>query len=98
NSIGSKAPTVTNPQGFKTAFNTLQELIKSDQIAAGHDIGSGGLITTLLEMCFANTNLGAQLNLSDLGEKDSIKVLFNENIGVVIQDHDDEAVEAAFKK
>lgn len=98
NSIGSKAPTVTNPQGFKTAFNTLQELIKSDQIAAGHDIGSGGLITTLLEMCFANTNLGAQLNLSDLGEKDSIKVLFNENIGVVIQANDDQSVEAAFKK
>jgi phosphoribosylformylglycinamidine synthase len=31
----------------------IQELIKDRQIAAGHDIGSGGLITTLLEMCFA---------------------------------------------
>src|SRR5690606_16282859 len=98
NTIGSKAPTVTNPEGFKTAFNTLQELIKNDQIAAGHDIGSGGLITTLLEMCFANTDLGAQLNLSALGEQDSIKVLFNENVGVVIQANDDAAVEAAFEK
>src|SRR5699024_3853265 len=98
NSIGSKAPTVTNPQGFKTAFNTLQELIKSDQIAAGHDIGSGGLITTLLEMCFANTNLGAPLSLSELGRKDSLTALSNENIGVVIQANDDEAVEAAFKE
>lgn len=98
NSIGSEAPTVTNPEGFKTTFNTLQELIKNDHIAAGHDIGSGGLITTLLEMCFANTNLGAQLNLSALGEKDSIKVLFNENIGVVIQANNDTAVEAGFDK
>lgn len=98
NSIGSETPTVTNPEGFKTTFNTLQELIKNDHIAAGHDIGSGGLITTLLEMCFANTNLGAQLNLSALGEKDSIKVLFNENIGVVIQANNDNAVEAAFEK
>src|SRR5690606_11678093 len=78
NSIGSEAPTVKNPEGFKTAFNTIQELIQQDQIAAGHDVGSGGLITTLLEMCFADINLGAQLNLSALGEQDSIKVLFNE--------------------
>lgn len=98
NSIGSEAPTVKNPEGFKTAFNTIQELIQQDQIAAGHDVGSGGLITTLLEMCFADINLGAQLNLSALGEKDSIKVLFNENVGVVIQANDDAAVEAAFKK
>lgn len=97
-SIGSQAPTVTNPEGFKTAFNTIQELIKNDQIAAGHDIGSGGLITTLLEMCFAHTDLGAQLNLSALGEQDSIKVLFNENIGVVLQAKDDATVEAAFEK
>ncbi len=95
--IGSQAPTVTNPEGFKAAFNTLQELIKNDKIAAGHDIGSGGLITTLLEMCFSNTDLGAQLNLSLLGEKDSIKVLFSENTGVVIQAKDDTAVETAFK-
>src|SRR5690606_35625303 len=95
--IGSQAPTVTNPEGFKAAFNTLQELIKNDKIAAGHDIGSGGLITTLLEMCFSNTDLGAQLNLSLLGEEDSIKVLFSENTGVVIQAKDDTAVETAFK-
>src|SRR5690606_29537011 len=70
---------------FKNAFNTLQDLIKEGKIEAGHDIGSGGLITTLLEMCFADNNLGASIDLSSLGEKDSIKVLFAENIGVVFQ-------------
>jgi phosphoribosylformylglycinamidine synthase len=47
----------------KTHFNTIQNLIKEDQIVAGHDIGSGGLITTLLEMCFADVNLGAKISI-----------------------------------
>ena len=85
NSIGSEAPTVKDAETFKNAFNAIQQLVKSGHIAAGHDIGSGGLITTLLEMCFADVNLGAQIDLTSLGEADSVKALFNENIGVVFQ-------------
>ena len=81
---------------LKTTFNTLQQLIKEDKIQAGHDIGSGGLITTLLEMCFADRNLGATLDLSALGEEDSIKLLFSENIGLVFQARAD--VKAVFEK
>jgi len=84
-SVGKEAPTVKNASYVATVFNTIQGLIMEDQIAAGHDIASGGLITTLLEMCFADTNLGVTLNLSGLKEKDTIKVLFSENCGVVIQ-------------
>ena len=62
-------------------------------IAAGHDIASGGLITTLLEMCFSDINLGAEIDLSSINQKDSIKLLFSENSGVVIQTHNDEEVE-----
>ena len=58
-SVGKEAPTVKNASYVATVFNTIQGLIMEDQIAAGHDIASGGLITTLLEMCFADTNLGA---------------------------------------
>ena len=47
-------------------FNTIQELIKVDKIVAGHDVASGGLITTLLEMCFADVNLGADFDISEL--------------------------------
>ncbi|MDG1501882.1 MAG: phosphoribosylformylglycinamidine synthase, partial [Ulvibacter sp.] len=64
NSVGNEAPTVKNASYVATVFNTIQGLIMEDQIAAGHDVASGGLITTLLEMCFADTNLGATLNLS----------------------------------
>jgi phosphoribosylformylglycinamidine synthase len=43
------------PLLLQRAFNTIQELILEDNILAGHDIGSGGLITTLLEMCLPIT-------------------------------------------
>ena len=97
NSIGSEAPSITDATYFKSAFNTLQQLIVDGHIVAGHDIGSGGLITTLLELCFADTSLGAELDLTSLGEQDTIKVLFSENIGVVIQTKD-AAAEAIMKE
>src|SRR5690606_1795715 len=59
NKIGTDAPTIRDADYFKRSFDTIQKLILEDQIAAGHDIGSGGLITTLLEMTFADVNLAA---------------------------------------
>jgi len=83
--IGSEAPTITDAAYFKKVFNALQQEIKAGNIVAGHDIGSGGLITTLLEMCFADNDLGADVDITPLQESDTIKVLFSENIGVVFQ-------------
>ncbi len=91
NKVGDEAPTVKNDERFSNIFNAMQSMIKSDMIAAGHDVASGGLITTLLEMCFADVNLGANLDLSALGEKDIIKLFFNENCGIVFQAKDDTA-------
>ena len=84
-SIGNEAPHITDAAYFAKAFNTIQRLVENGDILAGHDIASGGLITTLLEMCFADTDLGADLDLTTLGEEDLLKVLFAENAGVVIQ-------------
>ncbi len=89
NTVGNEAPTVKDAKYVKLVFNTLQELIKNDLILAGHDVASGGLITTLLEMCFSDIDLGANLDLSDLGENDIIKLLFSENCGLVFQAKDD---------
>ncbi|WP_339921084.1 phosphoribosylformylglycinamidine synthase [uncultured Flavobacterium sp.] len=97
NTIGKDAPTIKDSAFFKRAFNTIQELILEDNILAGHDIGSGGLITTLLEMCFADNNLGAKINFSVFEEKDIIKYLFAENIGIVFQAKDDAALESKLK-
>ena len=85
NKIGNDTPTVASANYVKTVFNTLQELIRDEQIVAGHDVASGGLITTLLELCFADNNIGAELDLTALNENDSFKLLFAENAGVVIQ-------------
>jgi phosphoribosylformylglycinamidine synthase len=85
NAIGNEAPDVKNPDFLKNTFNTIQELIKADKISAGHDVASGGLITTILELCFADRNLGADYNLSALNEDDSLKLLFSENAGLVFQ-------------
>ena len=94
NKIGTEVPTIANAAFFKKAFNVLQNLIKDRKIHAGHDVGSGGLITTLLEMCFADVNLGANYDLTSLKEHDTVKALFNENISIVFQA--DASVEAVF--
>lgn len=93
NAIGKEAPTVKSTKYLKTVFNALQELINDGKIAAGHDVSAGGLITTLLEMCFADLNLGASLDLSAIKEDDLAKVFFAENTAVVIQATDDNEVE-----
>ena len=85
NKIGAKTPTINDAAYFKNAFNTIQQLIKSELILSGHDISAGGLITTLLEMCFADNNLGAEIDLSSIQENDRIKLLFSENSGIVLQ-------------
>jgi phosphoribosylformylglycinamidine synthase len=89
NKIGNTTPTIKSADYVKTVFNTVQDLIKDDQIVAGHDVASGGLITTLLELCFADNNLGAELDITSFNESDSFKVLFAENAGIVIQSKDD---------
>ena len=88
NTIGNDAPNVTNSAFVKNVFNTIQKLIKDEQIIAGHDVASGGLITTLLELCFADNNIGAELDITALKQKDSCKVLFGENAGIVFQAKD----------
>uniref|UniRef100_UPI0030DC2216 phosphoribosylformylglycinamidine synthase n=1 Tax=uncultured Salegentibacter sp. TaxID=259320 RepID=UPI0030DC2216 len=91
NKVGTEVPTIKDHIKFADAFYNIQALIKQDLILAGHDVASGGLITTLLEMCFADTNLGADLDLTALNEKDSVKLLFNENCGIVFQAKDETA-------
>ena len=89
NAVGTKTPSVTDANYFKIAFNSLQELIKKGIIEAGHDIGSGGLITSLLEMCFPSTSIGMNLDFSSFKEGDLVKLLFSEKPAVVLQSKED---------
>lgn len=83
--IGSEVPTVHRAEYFKDAFLAVQTLIKEGLVIAGHDISAGGIITTLLEMNFANTEGGVDINFNGIPEEDLTKILFAENPGVVIQ-------------
>lgn len=94
NKMGHTAPTVADPAYFVKAFNAVQNLIEDELIVAGHDVASGGLITSLLEMCFSDNETGLQLDLTGLGEQDTTKVFFNENPGIVIQAADADSLEA----
>ena len=91
NKVGSDVPTVKNPEYFRDAFLAIQQLVNEGLIMAGHDISAGGLITTLLEMCFANTEGGIEINLDKFQNTDVVKALFAENPGVVIQVSDKNA-------
>ncbi len=83
--IGKTTPSVQDAAYFKKAFNAVQDHISTGKISAGHDIGSGGLITTLLELCFPSTSVGMYIELNMLEETDLVKILFSEKVGVVLQ-------------
>ena len=83
--VGSDVPTVKNPEYFRDAFNAVQELINKGLILAGHDISAGGLITCLLEMCFANTEGGLEISVDKFKHTDLVKILFAENPAIVVQ-------------
>ena len=91
--VGDDVPTVKNPDYFRNAFNTVQELINNGWIMAGHDISAGGMVTTLLEMCFANVEGGLDISLDKFDCDDIVKMLLAENPGVIVQvseDHKDD--------
>jgi phosphoribosylformylglycinamidine synthase len=92
NRLGEEVPTVTDPQYFKEVFDTVQNLIHKGKILSGHDISAGGMLTTLLEMCFSNTDGGITVNLTALDENDTVKILFSQNPGLIIQVKDEDDI------
>jgi phosphoribosylformylglycinamidine synthase len=83
--VGSEVPCVQDTDYFRAAFNAVQTLVDRGWLLAGHDISAGGLITTLLEMCFANVDGGMEISLDGFKETDLVKILFAENPGIVVQ-------------
>jgi len=97
NRIGQIAPDVKDAAYFAKVFDLVQNAIKADKIVAGHDISAGGMLTTLLEMCFADQNISAEIDLSAVKETDTINLLFAENSGLILQAADDR-LEQIFKE
>ena len=94
NRLGKEVPTVKDPAQFVKTFDAVQKLVKGKSLLAAHDVSAGGLVTTLLEMCFANVNGGIEFNadaFEAIGETDLVKILFSENPALVIQVADSKA-------
>lgn len=91
--IGNNTPDVKDAEYFKNCFNTIQSLIEEGLILAGHDVSAGGLITTLLEMTFANCEGGLDIDLSQFKNNDLISVAFSEQPAIVLQIKDKKAKE-----
>ena len=95
NQLGDQSPDVENYDWMKSFFGALHELMKvTDKhpfgaLLAYHDRSDGGLITTILEMCFAG-HAGCNLDLDSIAqnEADLIPCLFNEELGAIIQVRD----------
>lgn len=83
--LGNRVPETASASEIRATFGFVQDLIRRDEVLSGHDVGSGGLITTLLELCFPSNELGMDVNLDQLGEADSIRILFAENPALVLQ-------------
>lgn len=82
NQVGHYAPDLDKPADLKHFFSAIQQLKKDNTLLAYHDRSDGGLITTLCEMAFAG-HCGLEITLSGLGE--TLPILFNEELGAVIQ-------------
>ena len=81
--LGDDPPDLGDPPQFKRAFEVTQRLIREGQVTAGHDRSDGGLVTTLLEMAFAG-NCGIEIDLPGIS-LDAIPILFNEELGLVME-------------
>jgi phosphoribosylformylglycinamidine synthase len=86
--VGDIAPDVTDANYFARAFTVVQAMIEKGVILAGHDISAGGMVTTLLEMLFAQPGIGIEADLSVFEESDIVKLLFSEKPGVILQVND----------
>ncbi|MDY0359466.1 MAG: phosphoribosylformylglycinamidine synthase [Bacteroidales bacterium] len=86
--IGTDCPDVEDIPAFQRGFAAVQALIEQGMVLAGHDVSAGGLLTCLLEMCFANVRGGIRLKdhvLEDIAGADRVAALFSEYPGVVLQ-------------
>ncbi|QNH02569.1 phosphoribosylformylglycinamidine synthase [Pseudomonas sediminis] len=84
--IGQQVPDLDDAEDLKAFFAVIQGLNADGHLLAYHDRSDGGLLTTVLEMAFAG-HCGLSLNLDALAD-DSPElpaVLFNEELGAVIQ-------------
>jgi phosphoribosylformylglycinamidine synthase len=81
--VGDVAPDVDDALVLKAYFGLIQELNTEGKLFSYHDRSDGGVFVTLCEMAFAG-HIGLSINLDEM-HGDTLRVLFNEELGAVIQ-------------
>lgn len=93
---GNEVADIADVSRFVKCFDAIQHLISTKNILAGHDVGSGGLITSILELCFSRLDTGLTLQFDST--LNLIEWLFAENPGALLQVANLEAVQEILQK
>ncbi|HEY0665837.1 MAG TPA: phosphoribosylformylglycinamidine synthase [Gallionella sp.] len=81
--VGDVAPDVDDAQVLKAFFGLVQRLHAEGKLLSYHDRSDGGAFVALCEMSFAS-HIGLDIQL-DAQHADTLRVLFNEELGAVVQ-------------
>ncbi len=97
NFIGKECPTVKDAGYFAKAFGAVQDLVGNGDVLAGHDVSAGGLVTALLEMCFAGRHDGLNVDLT-VFDNDLVHLLFSEKPAVLLQVEEGDRIVSKLKE
>jgi phosphoribosylformylglycinamidine synthase len=106
--LGEDSPDLDDTELLARCFRAVQSLISEGLVLAGHDRSDGGLITTLLEMCFSG-NCGIEVDCfihgdtvvtDGIGGAPEVPFLFSEELGLVLEylPEDEESVTGILEK
>ncbi|WP_374558562.1 phosphoribosylformylglycinamidine synthase [Thermomonas sp.] len=85
--FGGESPDLDDPQRLRALFELVHDAREDGLLLAYHDRSDGGVFAALCEMAFAS-HLGLDIRLDGWGDgrtDDPLRVLFNEELGAVVQ-------------
>ena len=85
--FGGEAPDLDDPQRLRALFELIRDAREDGLLLAYHDRSDGGVFAALCEMAFTS-HLGLDIRLDGWGDGrtgDPLRVLFNEELGAVVQ-------------
>ena len=97
---GGIAPAVDDPDYLMDCFEVVRELAEDGVLLSASTVSGGGLMAALDRMCTPGAGINADISaiMNASGETDSVRILFSEVPGAVIQirDSDFDYVDAEF--
>lgn len=83
--LGDIPPDVDDISLLRSSFDVMQSLIGRPELLSYHDVSDGGLLVTVLEMCFAG-NCGADISVASTGLNNNfVHNMFAEELGMVLE-------------